>query len=316
MALLKQSIPVIGIDPNLERLRLLCSGVMQLHRRIPELSMDFREYIESGTLILTTGTLPSDDAPSVHFVCVPTEVGGRPDESVLRDVVGIISQRRAPQYVIVESTISPSWLDRGYFVGVKLCMAPRRDWFHSAEHNVQTLTRVVAASDRDTERVVGAWIRRISKNVVISESMKAVALTKAYENSLWYLMFAYTNCLAQERRDVDMTEVLRLARTNWRTPFEIHPALNVGGYCLPLSLQYVSEGTGEKIEAFAKAVSQLNTQGVAMTAELIAAEAPRSVLILGLCYRPDVKVHVNSAGLELARALSGYGIRCSIHDPL
>lgn len=314
--LLEGGVDVIGIDPSTARIDELRQGQIRLHRSIPSLALDFRQFITSERMTLATDPLPAVAGIQYHFVCVPTERAGMPFEGALALVLDTIRGASPASLVVIESTVAPTWLDRPYFEGLRVCLAPRRDWFHAHDHNIRTLTRVLAGTDAETTRAGKALVEKVSNDVVTSRNPRAVAFTKAYENSLWFLMAVYTNYLIREFAHIDMREVLRLAKTNWRTPFDLYPGFRIGGYCLPLSIEYIAEAHRGGDFGLAAIMRDLNDSYVDQLVSRIRDAGARDVLVLGLCYRPDVRVHTNSAGFTLATRLLAEGIECCVHDPL
>lgn len=314
-ALLEQGVEVVGIDVDGGRLAAIASDRVVLHRSIPSLHLDLRGYVASGQLRLAQGRAAADLLPDRHLICVPTERDGVPSDDALRSVVAKTRAHAEPECIVIESTIAPTWLDREYLSGLRFCLAPRRDWFHSDKHSLRALTRVIAATDRETEQSALGLLRLVSESIVTSEDLHAVAFTKPFENSLWLLMASYTNYLADAIPATDFHEVLRLARTNWRTPFELYPTYRVGGYCLPLSIEYIAQAHPGGNFPYAEAVRDLNDRPArALVADIVATGATRP-LVLGICYRPETRVHTNSGGLAVSCALVQANVDCRVHDP-
>ncbi|RLF22502.1 MAG: hypothetical protein DRJ68_01435, partial [Thermoprotei archaeon] len=92
----------------------------------------------------------SDDKVAVHFIAVNTERNGRPWKEALEDVVSKICEG-GKKLVVIESTITPSWVDwvLDKLRGFKVAVAPRRDWFDDPSKTLESLPRVVGANSRE-----------------------------------------------------------------------------------------------------------------------------------------------------------------------
>jgi len=218
--------------------------------------------------------------------------------------------------VIVESTIAPHWLLQGDYGDLPLVIAPRRDWLHGTEHSVRDLARICASADAAALDVAVDILRRISPRLAISTDPVAACTAKCLENSVWYILFSYINSAVDNLRGVDAAEVLRLVRTNWRTPFEFDPAFQVGGSCLPLAAHALQAMPGAHL-GMVDAADRENERLVAsVLRRVLAPPRPNRVAVLGLSYRPGVKIDANSAGTRIIAALLAVGVDVCAHDPL
>jgi len=114
---------------------------------------------------------------------------------------------------------------------------------------------------------------------------------------------------------VDMTEVLKLVGTKWNIG-TYHPSFGTGGYCIPLSSQYLLSGTGypERLSIL-KAAVDTDSELPVMVADALASRGAKKVGILGLSYKGDLKVHILSPTLKIVSRLKEKGIEAKVHDP-
>jgi UDP-N-acetyl-D-mannosaminuronate dehydrogenase len=112
-----------------------------------------------------------------------------------------------------------------------------------------------------------------------------------------------------------MIEVLRLVGTKWNVGI-FHPSLGSGGYCIPLSSKYVLDGAErpEYLTILKEAVTT-DSELPSMVADKIADRGFKSVGILGLSYKGDLKVHVLSPTLRISRRLNERQVKVKINDP-
>ena len=94
-----------------------------------------------------------DDDVEVVFICVNTERNAEPWTDALKDVAAKIAENSDPLLVIIESTMAPGWVEDIVLPLLsRVAVAPRRDWFTLAGLTLETLDRVVGATDEDTLR--------------------------------------------------------------------------------------------------------------------------------------------------------------------
>ena len=114
---------------------------------------------------------------------------------------------------------------------------------------------------------------------------------------------------------VDVTEAIEAANSQ---PYShIHrPGVGVGGHCLPVYPHFLPEGELHMPDAARKINDAMAGYGVAKLEEALGSLNGKSVLILGLAYRANVKEASHSSTLLIAKALEERGARPIVHDPL
>jgi UDP-N-acetyl-D-mannosaminuronate dehydrogenase len=123
------------------------------------------------------------------------------------------------------------------------------------------------------------------------------------------------NQLSLAYPNLDMTEVLRLVGTKWNIG-TYHPSLGTGGYCIPLSSKYVLEGAErpDYLTILKDAIATDRNMPL-IVADRIAGMGFKSVGILGLAYKGDLRVHVLSPALYITKRLVQRGVKVKINDP-
>lgn len=276
-----------------------------------------------------------DQRPAVHIIAVPTERGAEPSSAALEDIMPLICETirdTAPSEVtpliVVESTIQPSWLDTvispklhasGFEPGeVLLGAAPRRDWFSGGEHTLETLPRIVGGSNPAATEVLIALYSLVCNEVVPARDAHHAAFTKVIENLIRFQGLALGNSLALAFPEYDMTHVLGLASTKWNIP-HYHPSMGIGGHCIPLAPRYaLAEGSPDNpyLRPVRQAVEFNDGYFARLYRERLAALLGncRSIVILGLAYTADAKMHKLSPALDALDVLKDTP-RLRLHDP-
>lgn len=272
----------------------------------------------------------------VHLVAVPTERGADPSSAILEDVMPRICETirdgdvgDLTPTIIIESTIQPTWIDTiilpalhasGLRPGTDVLVgaAPRRDWFSGGEHTLENLPRIVGGVSPEATDLMIELYAMVCSQVVPARDAYHAAFTKVIENLMRFQGLALANSLSLAFPQYDMTHVLKLASTKWNIPL-YHPSMGIGGHCIPLAPRYAlaEGGDGNEHLDFVRTAVELNDGYFARLYEARLRELLsecRSIVILGLAYTPDAKMHKLSPALEAARVLRDTP-RLRMHDP-
>lgn len=272
-----------------------------------------------------------DKDVAVHLVTIPTERFGKPYHEILIDVINKLSKFKGipaefPPLVIVESTLTPTVTDKivvplfeenGLKVGkdILLGVAPRRDWFTSADKGLSMLPRVVGGTTPETTRLMADVLSIICHNIIQAQDHKHAAIVKSVENAYRQLDITFANQLSLAYPDMDIKSVLEMVGTKWNVE-TYHPSFGTGGYCIPLAPQYVLEGAKhpEKLTLLKESLKTDFDQPEVVVNSLLKRGVSK-VAILGIAYTGDLKVHVLSPSIPIAKKLKEKGIDIKVHDP-
>jgi len=253
---------------------------------------------------------------TVIFICVNTERDAKPWTEALEDVCNKISEHPDTPLVIIESTVAPGWVDAIVrpILGERIVIAPRRDWFTLPGMTVETLDRVVGATDPETLEDAISVLGIISQKIHPASDHKVAEMVKSIENAFRHVGIALSYQLALGFPNIDTREALRLAATKWNMEL-YQPSTGIGGYCIPLAPSYLLSATDIDISIFEEAIKadKLMPHWIG---GFLKKKGVESVCILGIAYKGDLKVHIASPGLRLASVLESMEIRTYIHDPL
>ena len=321
----------VGTDVSSEIVSSINRGLIPVSNMEYWLGFDTKYLVESGMMTSTTDwkkLLTNEFA--VHMIAIPTEKGEKPWDGALEDVITkIASNFRAldkPSVVVVESTLTPNKTDtlvipifekHGIKLGkdVMLGVAPRRDWFISPEKNLKSLPRIVGATDQDSTKVILDVLSIVCDRLIPAPDHKHAEIVKSVENAFRHVEITLANQLSLAYPGLNMTEVLRLVGTKWNVG-TYHPSFGTGGYCIPLSSKYVLEGA-EDPEPLTLLKDTVTTDEMLplLIADRIADTGFKSVGILGLSYKGDLKVHILSPTLRLSKRLAERGVKVRVNDP-
>ena len=322
----------LGTDVDAGKVDQINKGILPIQNIEYWLGFDTKPLVTTGMMKATTDwqQLVSADIP-VHLVCIPTEKDDVPYDGILIDVIEKLStfgkvNAESPPLIIVESTLTPNTTERtiipaleekGIKVGrdILVGVAPRRDWFISPEKSLKNLPRVVGGTAPETTALMKEVLSIVCDTVLQAKDHRHAELVKSIENAYRHVEITLANQLSLAYPDIDMREVLALVGTKWNIG-TYHPSFGTGGYCIPLSSQYVLSGTdnADRLSILNSAVAtDRNLPG--MVAENVIKKGGRRVGILGLAYKGDLKVHTLSPTLRIVSHLKQKGIEVRVHDP-
>ncbi len=311
---------VIGYDPD-------AAAVAALNAGTPKAG-EFLRYIgdkqsQAMDRLHATTTFEETLEADAHVVAVPTERRGKPDDSIVRDVLERLWGRsKRGAVLIVESTLIPGTIDRvlgdclshghGRRVGedVFLAVCPRRDWFADEDKNLGTLPRVVGGvTDACTEKAVEV-LRTVSMTILPTD-YRTAEVTKSLENALLHVPLMFVEQLACAMPNVNVAEAVRLAGTHWRL-MPLYLNAGTGGRCVPLGTQYLELAASTQPYPFSEELTiardankfEERIRFLVAQAMMRWGRGRGRALILGIAYRPEFKDAGLSPGLGVAKRLA------------
>jgi len=322
----------IGTDVDEAKVDILNNGELPIRNIEYWLGFDTKPLVKSGMMSATNDwrQLISEDV-AVHLVCIPTEKNDVPYNGILEDVIEKLSvykdiESASPPLVIIESTLTPNTTEKiiiqafkknGLKVGkdILVGVAPRRDWFISSEKSLKNLPRVVGGTTPETTGLMGDVLGIICDTILPAQDHRHAELVKSIENAYRHVEITLANQLSLAYPDIDMREVLALVGTKWNIG-TYQPSFGTGGYCIPLSSQYVLSGTKDADKlTILKATVETDFLMPSTVASAVGMRNLKSVGILGLAYKGDLKVHTLSPTLRIVEELKYWGAVSKVQDP-
>ncbi|MEM7482677.1 MAG: UDP binding domain-containing protein [Acidobacteriota bacterium] len=331
----EEGVAGIAYDPDEARVAQVLGGEYPVPGLEDWLRIDPKPLVEKGLLSATSDPQAVlGEEQLVDLVCVPTEREGRPWSFPLSDVMTRLAKSIAqqqdrhvrPRLVIVESTLEPGTVDRqvlpilaehGVEAGrdVLLGVAPRRDWFVDPSRTLRTLDRIYSGHGPGGAEAVESVLGILCDRLHRASSYRVAELVKCVENAYRHAAISLANQLTLGFPEVDMDEVLDLASTKWNMQ-RYSPSFGAGGYCIPLAGQYLLQGASRPDSlGILRAAFDGDLQIRQEVAESVIRRGRRSVGILGLAYRGDLKVSVMSPSLHIAEVLRTRGVPVKVSDP-
>lgn len=274
--------------------------------------MSLQTYVASG-MITPTNDWKDMEPLHIFFVAVPTEKGGEPFMDYIRDVMKMVMMA-GPILVVIESTLSPKWIKELGLMDYPVCVAIRRDWFANPLYTLKALPRIYCASSPLLNKLSKKLLGIVSDKLILASSMEAASLVKAVENALWHVQLVAVQELALAY-DLDMDEVLTMVATHPMRQ-RYYPNVKIGGYCVPLGSKYVRESADhpERLAIFLDALEDNEASPAMVTMDVLDRHKHKTIGVLGITYKNDLKVHTLSPGMAMIDILKLTGRKVLVHD--
>jgi UDP-N-acetyl-D-galactosamine dehydrogenase len=274
-------------------------------------------------------------------VCVPTPVkdGTRPDMTYIKEAAEMIGRHiKKGATVIIESSVYPGATEEivkpiieatsGYRCGVdfRLAYSPERINPGDTEHDIDKVTKIVAADDRETLESVTELYRHVTPHVFKARDIRTAEAAKLVENAQRDLNIAFVNELSMmfSRMGLDTRDVLDAAGTKWNF-LKMSPGL-VGGYCIPVVPYFLVQKAEEAgyrpriipsarivNDAMPKHIAELTVKAINKAGKVIRGS---KVLIMGCTYKDNAPDTRETQVRTVISELREYGVEVLGYDPL
>ena len=185
---------------------------------------------------------------NIYIIAVPTPYNKSskkidPD-NILDAVNTIVSICEHGAIIIIESTVSPSTVDRyirplisnrGMIIGqdVHIVHAPERILPGNMLYELENNSRTIGADSKEIGENVKKLYSVFCKGEIILTDIRTAEMTKVVENTYRDINIAFANELAKICRsdDMDVYEIIRIANMHPRVSI-MQPGPGVGGHCI------------------------------------------------------------------------------------
>jgi len=320
---------VTGVDVNENLVQVLTSG----ESPIGDIASSAISEVLGSRYFVTTDFSVVKTA-EVVVICVPTPL----DESRAPDLApltaalkSVAAHLAAGALVIVESTVSPGAtrnlaapiLDSAG-VAYELAFSPERIDPANKTWNLTNTPKLVAGiTDRAREKAVAFYSSFVAQ-VHTASSVEVIETAKLLENSFRLVNISFINEIAAfcDKLGIDVREVIGAAATKPYGFMPFYPGAGVGGHCIPVDPNYLL-ATAKEVGApmrFIELANEVNlslpSYFVGMANGILGSLAGKSILVVGIAYKPDVADLRESPALPLIALLREAGAKVVWHDEL
>ena len=301
------------IDPN--KVKMYKRGFCNVLNLENWSGLSLKKFVEEG-LITPTDNFRDLSSCEVFFIAVPTEKDGEPYKGYVEKAIKSLlhSDCVNPKLVVIESTLSPKWIHELELEKYPICCAIRRDWFADPNHTIKTIPRIYCASSKELSELSGEILSIVSNRVIRASSMEVASLVKAVENAMWHVQLVAVQELAMAY-DRDILEIMKLVSTHPLREY-FYPSIKVGGYCVPLGSKYVIDSADSEkfLNIYKMALKDNDSAAEKLVDDILSEKEYKTVGVLGITYKNDLKVHTLSPGIAVIEALKKHGVEILVND--
>ena len=332
LMLAAHGVEVVGIDRSAKLVDSLNRGELTFEEKgLEEL---FHKALDAG-IHFQTEDLPAD----IYIIAVPTPYDHRTKKTDARYVTAAVSEvlEVCPKgaIIVVESTISPSTIDRfvrpvveakGRKIGedVHLAHAPERiipgNMLYELEHN----SRTIGADSPEVAAKVQQLYASFCQGEIVLTDIRTAEMTKVVENTYRDVNIAFANELAKICREdgMDVYEVIRIANKHPRVNI-LTPGPGVGGHCISVDPWFLVGDYPDIVDVIraARNVNDGMPEFVLKRIHTIMQEkgitAVSRVGLYGLTYKENVDDTRESPTLQLLHQMDEHlaGGQIKVYDP-
>ena len=328
----KKKIKCVGFDIDKKKVNTINSGKLPIKELKSWFGFDIKSSVKQKYLQATNDhNIFIDNSFNVHFIAIPTEKKGKPFFDILFNVLEklviiIKKNNKIKPVIIIESTLTPQFSEKKiipFFKKYNLVpgkdfiygVAPRRDWFVEGTKSLVDIDRVFGSTDTISSKIIKDVLSIVCKNLHEATSHKVSEMVKSIENAYRHMEITLANQLSLAYPNENMREVLKLVGTKWNVG-TYHPGFGTGGYCIPLSSQYVLKEVKDKSKlTLLRETIKTDTNINILIAKSLIKKGYKKIGVLGLSYKGNLKVDILSPVIPFIKYLRSKSISVSLFDP-
>jgi len=273
------------------------------------------------------------------LICVPTPLkNNKPNlEYIISTYSNIKNYLREKQVLILESTSYPGTtreilsreLSKKFILGKNFFLGFSSERINPGlnENYIQKIPKVVSGYSKNCLKIITSFYKKFFHQVVEAKSLEIAEFSKLVENIYRAINIGFINemKIVADKMNLDIYEILKVAKTK---PFGFNvfePGPGVGGHCIPIDPNYLhwkAKKFGVEPK-FIKLSEKINTDVLKFIFSKIKSiikikkskKNKKKILILGLAYKKNVDDLRESASLRLIDYLNKSKIKYEFSDP-
>ena len=326
---------VLGIDTDPKRIKRLENNSL-LESEL-NLKKEFLKSRKNGDLSLNTASVRSKKS-KVGIICVPTPI---PTSEINSDVFvksaieSFLNTCNLGDIIIIESSIEVGTTEKmskiieskGYNLtkDFGLCFCPERIDPQNKKWHLENIQRVIFCSN-DISYLIAQEVYRYVNNAHLTrvKSSKIAEVVKSFENAFRLVNISLVNELAVlcDKLKINVNDVMAAAATKPFGFMPFYPGAGAGGHCIPKDPRFLLE-SAKKLGAEFKMIDvaiEINSFMPIYIANSIETslnklKLPKSILVIGLTYKPNTDDMRDSPGFKIVKELTERSFDVSVYDP-
>ena len=327
----RKKVPTVGYDIDEKKIKIINSGKLPIKELKDWFGFSIKDLVKKKFLSATNDYgVFNDKSFKVHFIAIPTEKNGKPYFKILFNVIDKIielikNNKKNKLILIIESTLTPlfsekyiiPYFKRKNYTPEKILFmgSTKKRLVLEGTKSLVEIDRVFGSTDKSSTKIIKDILSIVCKNLHESSSHRVSEMVKSIENAYRHMEITLANQLSIAYPKEDMREVLKMVGTKWNIG-TFYPGFGTGGYCIPLSSQYVVKDLKDKkkLTLLRETIKTDNKINLLIARSLIK-RGFKKVGVLGLSYKGDLKVHILSPVIPFVKHLIKNKIKVSLFDP-
>jgi len=329
---------VIGIDIDNEKVKKINEGISYIDNVKNE---EIKELVKKGLLKATTEYKEINECDIIILALpTPLDENKKPNlKFILDSLDSSLEFLKEGQLLILESTtyvgtteeiIAPKLLEKGFKIGESFFLAysPERIDIGNKNYPLKKIPKIVAGVTKKCTELTNSFYKKIVNEIFVASSPKVAEFTKLFENVFRLINIAYVFEIAKlcEKLNIDVWEVIELAKTKPFGFMPFYPSAGAGGDCIPINPYYLTWKAKEVNEELnlIKTATKINEEmyeHIMNKIKQILLEKRKKeikdskILIIGVSYKKDVSDIRNSPSLKIIQELINNGAKVNYFDP-
>ena len=317
----KKGLKVFGFDIDIDKIKILNSQKSYIERIA---ASDIILLLKKGVVTSNFENIINCD---VIVICVPTPLKNKniPDISFVKETfISIKKYLRKNQILILESTSYPGTtreefanrLDKKFSLGKNFFIGFSSERINPGfnENSIAKIPKVVSGYSSNCLKLVATFYKLFFKKVVCARSLEIAEFSKLLENIYRAVNIGFINEMkfVADKMNLDIYEIIKVAKTKPYGFRPFHPGPGVGGHCIPIDPHYLYWKAKKKnIRAkFIQLSATTNLKVIDFIKSKILKIAKNDtkksnlkILILGLAYKPNIDDLRESGSINLIHKL-------------
>jgi len=216
---------------------------------------------------------------------------------------------------------------KGFKVGENygLGFCPERIDPQNKKWNLENIPRVIYCSDDITYHIAQKIYQHVNNtNLLRVKSAEVAEVVKSFENTFRLVNISLVNELAIlcNKLKINVSDVITAASTKPFGFMPFYPSAGAGGHCIPKDPRFLLESAKKFGVDFSTINSALKVNSIipkyivdSIQSTMEKMKLHKSILVIGLTYKPDVEDMRDSPGFKIVKELASRNFTVYIFDP-
>jgi UDP-N-acetyl-D-glucosamine dehydrogenase len=273
----------------------------------------------------------------IIIIALPTPIKKNkdPDLSYVDNCIKkLVKKIKTSKLIVLESTTYPSTtnnyivkpfskkfeIGKNFFVGY----SPEREDPGNKKFSIKNINKITSGFSKKCSQLTFSFYKEVCNSVIRSSSIEIAETTKIFENIFRSVNIGLVNEMKQicKKINIDINEVVNLAKTKPFGFMPFYPGPGVGGHCIPVDPFYLSWLAKKKMvnTKFIYLAGKINSDMPKIISQEINNYLKKNkinnpkILLLGVAYKKNIDDQRNSPSINIFKNLILFQIKVDYND--